>query len=131
FDPFGLLIGLNGIIIVAYIVAVPANEIVLPTVFMLIVLTSKMTGIGEGSGVLFDMENTASIEELLRAGGWTLLTAVNLMLFSLLHNPCSTTVFNIYKETKSIKWTSVATLLPLFIGIIVCFLVAFIWRLFV
>jgi ferrous iron transport protein B len=66
---------------------------------------------------------------LLRAGGWTLLTGVNLMLFSLLHNPCSTTIYTIYKETKSAKWTSVATLFPLAMGFVVCFLVAQVWRL--
>ena len=67
---------------------------------------------------------------LLKADGWTLLTGVNLMLFSLLHNPCSTTIYTIYKETRSAKWTTVATLMPLVMGFVVCFLVAQIWRLF-
>ena len=66
---------------------------------------------------------------LLQAGGWTLLTAVNLMLFSLLHNPCSTTIYTIYKETGSRKWTVVAALLPLAMGFAVTFLVAQVWRL--
>ena len=73
-----------------------------------------------------DME----IANLLHAGGWTTLTAVNLMLFSLLHNPCSTTIYTIYKETGSRKWTFVATVLPIVYGIIVCFLVARIWHFF-
>jgi len=66
---------------------------------------------------------------VLRAGGWTLLTGVNLMLFSLLHNPCSTTIYTIYKETGSARWTAVATFLPLVMGFVVCFLVAQVWRL--
>ena len=70
----------------------------------------------------------SEIANLLRAGGWTTLTAVNLMLFSLLHNPCSTTIYTIYKETNSKKWTFVATMLPVLYGLIVCFLVTQIWR---
>lgn len=66
---------------------------------------------------------------LLQAGGWTLLTAVNLMLFSLIHNPCSTTIYTIYKETGSAKWTAIAALLPLVMGFIVTFTVAQVWRL--
>jgi ferrous iron transport protein B len=68
--------------------------------------------------------------QLFHAGGWTLLTAVNLMLFSLIHNPCSTTIYTIYQETKSAKWTTVATLLPLLLGFVVTFVVAQMWRLF-
>ncbi|MEE8135361.1 MAG: ferrous iron transporter B, partial [Gemmatimonadales bacterium] len=67
--------------------------------------------------------------DLLRAGGWTLLTAVNLMLFSLLHNPCSTTIYTIYKETGSAKWTTVSTMLPLVMGFVVTFVVTQVWRL--
>jgi ferrous iron transport protein B len=66
---------------------------------------------------------------VLRANGWTTLTAVNLMLFSLLHNPCSTTIYTIYRETRSVRWTTIATLLPLVLGFVVCFLVAQFWRL--
>ncbi len=128
-DPLGWLIGLNGVILLAYIVAIPANEIVIPTIFMLTVLTTGMTGVGEGAGVMFELESTAEIGMLLQAGGWTALTGVCLMLFSLLHNPCSTTIYTIYKETGSVKWTAVATLLPLAMGFMVCFLVAQAWRL--
>jgi ferrous iron transport protein B len=66
---------------------------------------------------------------VLQAGGWTLLTAINLMLFSLVHNPCSTTIYTIYKETGSVRWTAVSTLLPVVMGIMLCFFVAQIWRL--
>jgi ferrous iron transport protein B len=78
---------------------------------------------------MFEADSTAATESLLRAGGWTLLTGVNLMLFSLLHNPCPTTIYTIYKETRSARWTSLATALPLAMGFVVCFLVAQVWRL--
>ncbi len=128
-DGFGFLLGLNGVILLAYVVAIPANEIVIPTILM---LTVMITGnhFGDGAGVLFELDNKTDTANVLLAGGWTLLTAVNLMLFSLLHNPCSTTIYTIYKETKSLKWTAVATFLPIFLGFIVTFLVAQLWRVF-
>ncbi len=129
-NPLGLLFGLNGVILVAYIVAIPANEIVIPTVLMLTVLCVRASGIGEGAGVMFELDSANETGALLRAGGWTLLTGINLMLFSLLHNPCSTTIYTIWKETASVKWTVVATLLPLLLGFVVCFFVAQIWYLF-
>ena len=122
-DPIGVFIGLNGVILLAYIVAIPANEIVIPTVLMLTTMVLGQTAVGEGAGVLMEA-STSQVGVLLHAGGWTLLTAVNLMLFSLLHNPCSTTIYTIYKETQSKKWTLIATLLPVLYGIVVCFLVA-------
>jgi len=127
-DPFGLLIGLSGIILLAYVIAIPANEIVIPTVLMLTVLTTGLAGIGEGAGVIFELESETATSDLLRAGGWTLLMAVNLMLFSLVHNPCSTTIYTIWKETRNIKWTAVSALLPLGMGLLLCFLVAQVWR---
>jgi ferrous iron transport protein B len=128
-DPLGILIGLNGVILLAYIIAIPANEIVIPTVLMMTVLIAGVPGQGEGAGVMFepDPETTKAI---LVAGGWTLLTAVNLMLFSLLHNPCSTTLYTMYKETGSRRWTTLAALLPLAMGFAVTFIVAQVWRLF-
>jgi ferrous iron transport protein B len=127
-DPFGILIGLNGVILLAYVIAIPANEIVIPCVLMLTVLSFKLTGVGEGTGVMFDFDDLSNYREVLTAGGWTLLTAFNLMLFSLLHNPCSTTLYTIYKETGSKKWTAVAALLPLVMGLLLCFVVAQVWR---
>ncbi|NLF75638.1 MAG: ferrous iron transporter B, partial [Chloroflexi bacterium] len=115
-DGFGWLLGLNGVILVAYIVAIPANEIIIPTILMLTVLTAGLTGVGAGAGVMFEAESNTAIRDILGAGGWTTLTAVNLMLFSLIHNPCSTTILTIYNETRSKKWTAVATLLPLLLG---------------
>jgi ferrous iron transport protein B len=129
-NPVGLLLGLNGVILLAYIVAIPANEIVIPTILMLTVMTTGVTGVGEqGAGVMFEAEGSALLR-LFQAGGWTTLTAVCLMLFSLCHNPCSTTIFTIWKETRSAKWTMVATLLPIAFGIVICGAVAFAWRMF-
>jgi len=128
-DGFGFLLGLNGVILLAYIVAIPANEIVIPTILMLTVLVTGIAG-GEGAGVMFELDSANETADILKAGGWTLLTAVNLMLFSLLHNPCSTTIYTIYKETKSVKWTVVASILPVIMGFVVTFLVTQIWRMF-
>jgi len=130
-NPAGVFLGLNGVILLAYVVAIPANEIVIPTILMLTVMTVGITGVGHGAGVMFDLKSSGDVAALLHAGGWTVLTGVNLMLFSLLHNPCSTTIFTIWKETGSRKWTTVSTLLPLVIGVVVCFLVAQVWRLVV
>ena len=129
-DGFGWLLGLNGVILVAYIVAIPANEIVIPTILMLTVLVTGIAG-GAGAGVMFELDSVSATADILRAGGWTLLTAINLMLFSLLHNPCSTTIYTIYKETKSVKWTVFASIMPVVLGFIVTFLVAQIWRIIV
>jgi len=127
-NPVGLLLGLNGVILLAYVVAIPANEIVIPTIMMLTVLTARLAGVGEGTGVLFELESKADTADVLRAGGWTLLTGVNLMLFSLLHNPCSTTLYTIYKETRSWRWTVIGALLPLAMGVGLCFVVTQAWR---
>ena len=126
---FAVLVGLNGVILLAYIIAIPANEIVVPTILMLTVLSARLAGVGEGSGVMFELDSEAATAAVFQAGGWTLLTAVNLMLFSLVHNPCSTTLYTIYKETKSAKWTAISALLPVAMGFSLCFLVAQIWRL--
>ena len=128
-NPVGLLIGLNGVILLAYIIAIPANEIVIPTILMLTVLTTGVTGYGSGAGVMFELENKLQYLSLFHAGGWTLLTAVNLMLFSLVHNPCSTTIYTIYKETGSVKWTAISSILPVAMGLALCFFVTQIWRL--
>jgi ferrous iron transport protein B len=127
-DPFGLILGLSGVILLAYIVAIPANEIVIPTVLMLTVLVGGMNGLGAGPGVMFQ-SSQAQTATILRAGGWTLLTAVCLMLFSLIHNPCTTTLYTIHKETGSLKWTAVSALLPVALGFMVTFAVAQTWHL--
>ena len=128
-NPFGLLLGLNGVILLAYVAAIPAKEIVIPTILMLTVLVGRLSGVGTEAGVLFDLQSNAGTLAILHAGGWTLLTAVNLMLFSLLHNPCSTTIATIYKETGSKRWALVSVVLPLGIGLLLTGLVAQLWRL--
>lgn len=119
------LMGLNGVILLAYILAIPANEIVIPTILMLTVL---LTGSTEGAGVLVE-GSPEETYQILTSGGWTMMTAVCLMLFCLLHHPCSTTIATIYKETRSVRWTAIASLLPLALGIVLTTLVATCWRL--
>jgi ferrous iron transport protein B len=127
-DPVGLFVGLNGVILVAYIVAIPANEIVIPSILMLTLNLAK-SGLAQ-QGVMLELDDQQVRDALVTHGGWTMLTAVNLLLFSLLHNPCSTTIMTIYKETRSVKWTAVATFLPLLLAFTVCAVVAIIWRMF-
>ncbi len=127
-DPFGFLIGLNGVILLAYIVAIPANEIVIPTILMLTVLLNGIGGIGSGAGVMFELDSLSDTHAIFTAGGWTLLTAINLMVFSLIHNPCSTTLYTIYRETGSRRWTAIAALLPLGMGFGITFFIAQVWR---
>jgi ferrous iron transport protein B len=119
-DPLGRGVGLDGVILLAYIIAIPANEIVVPTILMAYA----------GSGMLAEIQNLSELRALLvDQHGWTLLTALCLMLFSVLHNPCSTTIWTIHKETGSAKWTMLGTLLPLSIAFAVTFLVAQLGRL--
>lgn len=115
-NPFGLLLGLDGVILLAYIIAIPANEIVVPTMMMVYMGAGMMVnGPGTSAGI-FDL--------LVNGNGWTILTAVNLMLFSLLHNPCATTIMTIYKETKSLKWATVSVVITLGTAFLVTFLTA-------
>ncbi len=117
-NPLGHAIGLDGVVLLAYIIAIPANEIVVPTLLMVYM----------GTGMMTDVTSIEDVTNLLiNQEGWTLLTAVNLMLFSLLHNPCATTIITIYKETLSIKWTTIGTLLPLGLAFLVTFIVASLW----
>ncbi|MBA2335750.1 MAG: ferrous iron transporter B [Blastocatellia bacterium] len=128
-DPFGILIGLNGVILLAYIVAIPANEIVIPTILMLTLNIGK-SGLAQ-TGVMSGLDDDTQIQQILTGmGGWTLLTGINLLLFSLLHNPCSTTIWTIWQETRSLKWTTISTILPVVLGIAVCLLTATAARLF-
>jgi ferrous iron transport protein B len=108
-------IGLNGVILLAYIIAIPANEIVVPTILMLYLGTTMMTE---------ELTPQGFRELLVEEQGWTLLTAVNLMLFSLLHNPCATTIYTMWKETKRVRWTLLGALGPLAIAFAVTFTVA-------
>jgi ferrous iron transport protein B len=120
-DPVGIALGLNGVILLAYVIAIPANEIVVPTILMLYLGASMMTKEPAPEGFR---------ELLVDQQGWTLLTAVNLMLFSLLHNPCATTIYTMWRETRRLKWTLLGALLPLAIAFAVTFAVAQTVRLF-
>ncbi|MBE6601465.1 MAG: ferrous iron transport protein B [Ruminococcaceae bacterium] len=119
FDPFARLLGLDGVILLSFILGLPANEIVIP----IMVMTYQATGI---------LNEPSSLEELgtlLRANGWTATTAVCVLVFFLFHWPCSTTLLTIKRETGSVKWTAVAALLPTLIGMTLCALVATVSRL--
>lgn len=120
-DPFAKLIGLDGVILLAFILGFPANEIVIPIIIMSYLST----------GSILEFDNLESLKTLLVNNGWTYITAICTMLFSLIHFPCATTILTIKKETKSIKWTFAAFLIPTICGIIVCFIVANLLRLFV
>jgi ferrous iron transport protein B len=126
-NPLAVLIGLNGIILLAYIIAIPANEIVVPSILMLTVLLTGQTGGEYAAGVMFETGDEG-VRALLVGSGWTALTGVCLMIFSLCHNPCSTTLYTIYKETRSFKWTAVSALMPTAIGVALCGLIALLWR---
>lgn len=113
-DPFGRLLGMDGYIIMAFILGLPANEIVVPIMIM-----SYMA-----SGSIMELDSLEELRVLLVSHGWTWLTGVCVMLFSLMHFPCGTTLLTIKKETQSLKWTLASFAIPTATGIIVCFLVA-------
>jgi ferrous iron transport protein B len=119
-QPFANLIGMDGYILMAFILGFPANEIVVPLIIM-----SYMSG-----GSLIELNSISELRDLLVSNGWNWLTAVCVTLFSLLHFPCGTTCWTIRKETKSLKWTAAAFLIPTCTGIIVCLIVANFARLF-
>ncbi len=119
--PLGEAIGLDGVILLAYVIAIPANEIVVPTMLMVYMGVSMMS----------DLTSYDQIRSLLvDQHGWTMLTAVNLMLFSVLHNPCATTILTIWRETRSGKWTAIGALMPLVFAFLVTFVVATLVRTF-
>ncbi|WP_342366672.1 ferrous iron transporter B [Clostridium aminobutyricum] len=111
-DPFASYLGMDGVILLAFILGMPANEIVVPIMIM----------IYASSGMLIELDNTEALKELLLQHGWTWITAISVMMFSLMHWPCATTLLTIMKETKSIRWTAMAFILPTITGILVCFL---------
>ncbi len=120
-DPFAKLLGLDGIILMAFILGLPANEIVIPVLLMAYLST----------GSILEFENIDSLRNILMNHGWTYLTAINLLLFSLLHWPCTTTLLTIKKETGSWKWTFAGFIIPTFIAIAVCMMTTFIYNLII
>ncbi|MCH5353274.1 MAG: ferrous iron transport protein B [Acutalibacter sp.] len=113
-DPAARLFGLDGVILLAFILGLPANEIVIPIILMAYL----------SQGSLVEMTDLTALHTLLVENGWTWVTALCTMLFSLMHWPCSTTCMTIYKETKSLKWTAVAFLLPTLCGLATCLVIA-------
>ena len=113
-------IGVDGYILMAFILGLPANEIVMPIIIMSYLRATTM----------LELDNLYELKELLVANGWTILTAINVMILCLMHYPCGTTLWTIKKETKSFKWTALSFLIPTVAGIVICFITTQLWRLF-
>ena len=111
-DPFARLLGMDGVILVAFILGLPANEIVIPLIIMQYM----------AMGNLLDIDDLSALKQLFLDNGWTWITAISVMLFTLMHWPCSTTCLTIRKETQSIKWSAVSFIVPTIMGVAVCFL---------
>ncbi len=112
-NPFARLMGLDGVILMAFILAFPANEIFIPIVLMAYLST----------GGMMEYESLEQLHQILVNNGWTYITAICTVIFSVCHFPCATTCMTIYKETKSIKWTSLSVLIPTILGVIMCMMV--------
>lgn len=119
-DPFAKVLGLDGVILIAFILGFPANETVIPIIIM--AYMSK--------GTLLELSSISQMKELFMANGWTSLTALNVIIFTLFHWPCSTTVLTVKKETGSLKWTALSILLPTALGMVLCALTNLIFSLF-
>lgn len=120
-DPFGKLIGLDGVIITAFILAYPANEILIPIMIM-----SYLS-----LGTITDYNSILELKTLFIDNGWTILTAINTILFSLMHFPCSTTCLTIKKETNSIKWMIYSMIIPTICGITMCLITTIVYKLLI
>lgn len=112
-DPFAQLMGLDGVILLAFILGFPANEIVVPIMIMAYMATGSIT----------DVSDLSVLKDIFVSNGWTWVTAICTLLFSLIHFPCATTLLTIRKETKSWKWTAVSFLIPTVLGILLCMMV--------
>ena len=119
-DPFARMLGLDGVILMAFILGFPANEIVFPIIIMSYMCTET----------ILEIQNPVELHNLLVSHGWTYITGICVMLFSLLHFPCGTTLWTIKKETKSLKWTALSFVIPTVTGILVCFIVSNVLKLF-
>ena len=119
-EPLGSIMGLSGAILAAFLLGIPANEIGIPILLMYY----------SQSGMLVESSGIVELGEILRNNGWTIITALCAILFSLNHFPCATTLWTIAKETKSVKWTTVSFLLPTLVGVVICVLINMIANLF-
>lgn len=117
-DPFGKSIGMDGNIIFSFILGFPANEIVIPIMLMGYLGNSSMT----------DYNSLHELKNILINNGWSIKTAICTIIFSLMHFPCSTTCLTIKKETKEFKWVLISILMPTIIGIIICFIINFLFK---
>ena len=115
---FGLLLGMDGVILLAFLLGFPANEIVIPIMLMIYMSNNS----------LIDISNLNVLKNILVSNGWTFITAISVLIFTLFHFPCSTTLLTIKRETNSIKWTIISFIIPLIIGIVLCFIVSNIIR---
>ena len=120
-DPFARLLGMDGVILMAFILGLPANEIVIPIIIMAYM----------AQGSLLEFDSLAQLRDLLVNNGWTWITAVSTMLFSLMHWPCTTTLLTIRKESGSLKWTVMSFLVPTVCAVVLCFAFATVARMFV
>lgn len=119
-EPIGYLMGLDGVILTAFILGIPANEIVLPIAMMIYM----------SQGTLAEVSDLTFFKELLVENGWNTLTALNMLIFTLMHWPCATTLLSIKKESGSWRWVAVSFLVPLATGTILCIITAGLWRIF-
>ena len=120
-DPFAKIMGLDGYILTAFLFGMPANEIVLPIILMCYM----------GGTSLVNLSDYSTIGEILVQNNWTLITAINVMIFTVLHFPCTTTLLSIKKETGSLKWTALSFILPTLCGIVICISTNLIFNIFV
>lgn len=118
-NPFGLIIGLDGVILMSFILGFPANEIVIPVMLMIYLSNNTM----------LDINNMNEIKNILITNNWTIKTAICMLIFIVFHFPCSTTMLTIKKETSSTKWTLLSFFIPLLIGVILCLIVNVIFNL--
>ena len=120
-DPFARLLGLDGVILMAFILGFPANEIVIPITIMTYLAKGTIVGI----------DSVSEMKEIFLYNGWTWLTAVNTIIFSLMHWPCSTTLITIKKETGSFKWAALSAVIPTVLGITFCIIITAIAKIFI
>ena len=113
-DPFGRFIGLDGVIVLGFILGFPANEIVVPIILMAYLAQGSLT----------EITDTSELCRILTDNGWDLTTAICMIIFTLFHFPCATTCMTIKKETGSLKWTAVSVIVPLAVGILLCSIVS-------
>ena len=120
-EPLGRAIGLDGVILLAFILGLPANEIVVPIMLMIYLQ----------AGTMLSLDGFGSFTNILVQNGWNIVTALNFIIFAIFHWPCATTLLTIKKETGDWRWVLLAAIIPTFLGVIICFVVAQLGRLLI